>query len=80
MTTFNTPQFPDRAAAVTPSDATILPPSTIYVGVAGNVAVEPVVGGVAVTFTAVPAGSYIGVRVKRVLATGTTATNMVAIS
>ena len=75
-----TPRFPDRAVAVTPSDATILPPSTIYVGVGGDVAVEPWTGDNTVTFVGLPAGAIVPVRVRRVLATGTTATNLVQVS
>lgn len=50
----------------------------IYVGVAGDVTVETV-GGDTETFTAVPAGTFIPVMVKRVNSTSTTATNMVAL-
>jgi len=75
-----TPNFPDRAVAVTPSDATRFNPSTIYVGTTGNVAVMPKEGGVAVTFIAVPAGAVIPVRCVQVLSTGTTATSLVRVS
>lgn len=76
----STPRFPDRAEAVTPSDVTEFVPSTIYVGVTGDVTVQPAGGGSSVTFTAVPAGSVVPVRVTQVLSTGTTATNLVRVS
>jgi len=50
----------------------------LYVGVAGNVKVLTV-GGDEVTFTGVLAGSFIPVQVLRVFATGTTATNILAL-
>jgi hypothetical protein len=50
----------------------------IYVGVAGDVTVETAAGDVE-TFTAVPAGTYMPVMVKRVNSTATTATNLVAL-
>lgn len=73
-------EYPKRAVAVTPSDSTVISPSAIYVGVTGDVAVMPEVGGVSVVFKAVPAGSRVPVQVIQVLSTGTTATNMVAVS
>lgn len=68
------------AAAITPSDTTVLPGGTtrgIYVGVAGNVVA--LIGGTAITFTAVPAGSILPVAATRVNATGTTASGLVAL-
>lgn len=49
----------------------------IYVGGAG--AVVAIVGGVAVTFAAVPVGTTLMVGATRVNSTSTTATNMVAL-
>jgi len=50
---------------------------TIYCGVAGNIAVMDTEGN-SVTHLNVASGSYIGpFSVKRVLATGTTATNLI---
>lgn len=70
----------DRLAAVTPSDATDLTGvRAVYVGVTGNVALMALYDSAAVTFTAVPAGTIIPVRIKRVMATNTTATDIVAI-
>lgn len=73
-----TTQFPSRAVAVEPSDATYFVPSTIYCGSAGNVVVEPEVGGNTLTFVML-AGGIVPVKVVRVLA-ATTAANLVRIS
>jgi hypothetical protein len=75
-----------RAAAVTPSNTVDIPAVTggsnngcvLYVGGAGNLKVLTV-GGDEVTFTAVPVGTFVPVQVLRVFATGTTATNIVAL-
>jgi hypothetical protein len=76
-----------RAAAVTPSNTVDIPSVSggtsnngcvLYVGGAGDLKVDTV-GGDAVTFVAVPAGSFIPVQVKRVYSTGTTATSIVAL-
>ena len=70
-----------RAAAITPSDTVDLPWITraIYVGGAGDVKVDMGDSGTAIPFTAVPVGTVLPIRVKRVYATGTTATNLVAL-
>ena len=69
-----------RAAAITPSDSVALTvfPRAIYIGGAGNVSVLTL-GGDTTTFPGLAAGSILPVRVTRVNATGTTATNLVAI-
>lgn len=70
------------AAVITPSDTVDLAtvPKAIYIGVTGDVTVtlarDP--DGTNVLFKAVPVG-WLPVRPKRVWATGTTATNMVAL-
>ena len=66
------------AAAVTPNDSTDLNEITtsIYVGTAGTLKVTMVDGSV-VTYGAIAAGRH-PLRVKRVWATGTSATNIVA--
>ena len=70
-----------RAGAVTPSDAVDLTvyAKALYVGAAGNVRVLTVGGedADAVTFANHPVG-WLPVQVRRVLATGTTATQIVA--
>jgi hypothetical protein len=69
-----------RAAAVSPSDSSDLTSASraLYVGGAGDV-VLMTVGDDTVTFVAVPAGSILPMRVKRVLSTGTTATSILAL-
>jgi len=78
-----------RAAAVTPSNTATIPSISaqggagnngcvLYVGVAGDVKVTTA-GGDDVVFTGILAGSFIPVQVTKVFATGTTATNIVAL-
>jgi hypothetical protein len=68
-----------------PSDANDLAFITrgLYVGGAGNVVVQmkglPNAPRSQVTFSAVPAGTMLPIRAARILATGTTATLMVAV-
>jgi hypothetical protein len=69
------------AIAVTTSDTVNLLPgltNAIYVGGAGNV-VAVLENGDTVLFTAVPVGSVLPIRVKRINATLTTATALVAL-
>jgi hypothetical protein len=70
----------DNAAAVTPSDANDLTVVTrgLFVGGAGNVEVITH-GGQTVIFTGVVAGSILPIRVTRVKAASTTATNIMAL-
>lgn len=70
------------AVAVTPDDATDLATVTrsIYVGGTGDVSVILLWDTAAVTFSAVPAGTVLPIRAKRVMLTGTTATNLLALS
>ncbi len=66
--------------AVTPSDSTVFaePVRQLYIGTAGNVAVQTQ-DGVVVTFSNVNAGSYLGpFWITKVRATNTTASNIVA--
>lgn len=78
--------------AVTPSDTVPLAQEcrALYIGVTGNVAIKPlgpkVIGvstgpgtAIAVTFLACPAGSILPVRCTHVMATNTTATDIVAL-
>lgn len=68
-----------RAAAVTTSDSTPIATTTaLYIGVTGDVCVDMDDGGTAVVFKAHPVG-YMYARVNRVLATGTTATDILAL-
>ena len=70
-------------AAVTPSDATDLAryPKAIYAGVGGDIAMvgaHAPDGSAGVVWKSVPAGVPMPVVPRRILATGTTATNIVA--
>lgn len=70
----------ENAAAITPNDTTDLTNATrsLYIGGAGNVKIDTVLGDT-VTLSGVVAGTVIPVRVSRVYATGTTATNLVGL-
>jgi hypothetical protein len=69
----------DNQVAVTPSDSTDLAyiSRALFIGGAGNIVVTPSSGQANITYT-VPAGMILPIRVSRVLATGTTATNIVS--
>lgn len=66
--------------AVTPSDSVDFTFASrgLWVGTGGNVAVVGLNGQV-VTFTAVPSGTMLPVRAKRVNSTNTTASNIVSL-
>jgi len=67
--------------SITPNDGADLlsPVSSLYVGVSGNVTLVGAKGNT-VTFVGVPGGTILPVAVVRVLATGTTATNLIGLS
>lgn len=69
------------AVAVTPNDSTDLTvvPRALWVGGAGDLSVIMRDGSSPVTFTGITVG-YHPLRVSRVRATGTTATNIVALT
>ena len=79
-----------RAAAVTPSDTFDIPSIStdpgagknngcvLFVGGAGNIKVKTI-GGDEVTFNGINTGSFIPVQVVKVFATGTSATNILAL-
>ncbi|MGR6329199.1 spike base protein, RCAP_Rcc01079 family [Sphingomonas sp. XXL09] len=72
------------AAEIIPSDGTDLDqiPKGIYVGSAGDIAmigVGDLAGSTGVIWRNVPAGALIPYRPRRILATGTTAADLVAI-
>lgn len=76
-----TPVPGTSAFAVTASDSVTFPPSVIYVGGTGAVAILPADGSTTpVVFSGVPAGATLPVLAVQVRATGTTATNIVRIS
>ncbi|WP_407496372.1 hypothetical protein [Pseudooceanicola sp. MF1-13] len=68
------------AEAIVPDDAIDLPtlPRAIYVGAGGDISVT-LADGDTVTLAAVPAGSFLPLRVSRVFTTGTTAGAMLAL-
>lgn len=73
------------AYAVTPSDsADIAQCRALWVGGAGNLAIRSFdpnsQNSGSVTFVSVPAGTLLPVKTTRVFATGTTATNIVALA
>ena len=74
-----------KARAVTKSDSTVVAARALYVGGAGDVAVlmegDGLTGGTgtAVTFSAVPAGTFMPISVNKVMSTDTTATLIVAL-
>ena len=75
-----------RAASVTPSDTANIPSVSggtnngcvLYVGSAGTLRVQTV-GGDDVTFNNINTGAFIPVQIVRVYATGTTASNILAL-
>jgi hypothetical protein len=66
------------AVAVTPSDTAENNCHGLYIGTGGDVAVKGI-GGVAVTFKNVPAGTFIPMIVNRVMSTNTTAANILGL-
>lgn len=71
---------PAIGAVAVVNDVTIVPNYCrgIYVGTTGNVAVT-MANNDAVTFIAVQAGTVLPIRIKRVNASGTTATSIIAL-
>lgn len=70
---------PEDAAEITPSDtidSAVAVTRALYVGVAGDI-VLLMYGGATVTLRSVPSGSFLPLRVRRVLASGTTADGIV---
>jgi hypothetical protein len=70
-----------RSEPVTPSDATPLTdvPKALYVGTGGHVALRGTGDAAPRTWKNAPSGSIIPFRAQYVLATGTTATDILAI-
>lgn len=69
-----------QGVAITTSDtvALVSPCRAVYVGGAGNI--RAIMGGVEVNFIAVPVGTILRIVATRINATGTTATNLVALN
>lgn len=77
---FSNLEFPDNASVVTPSDSEEFDSANIiYVGSGGDVAVKTY-GGDTVTFAGIQTGAFLPVAVVQVLATGTTASDIVRCS
>jgi len=67
------------AAAVTPSDVTVLTPTrALWIGGAGNITVKMLGDGATVLFSNLPVGIF-PIQVIQVLSTGTTATAITAL-
>lgn len=68
-------------AVVTPSNSADLPAPArgLYVGNTGNVAVYALNGSTEIIWYNVPSGGYVRGQISRVLATNTTATNIIAL-
>ena len=66
---------------ITPNDAQDLSYVTkgIYVGEGGNVSILALRGETPVIFTNVPSGAILDVRAKKILATNTTAANIIGL-
>ena len=71
-----------NASVVTPSDTTDLarPARGLYIGGAGDIRLDTVGGQTNVLFAGTVTGSIVPVQATRIRATGTTATNIVALS
>jgi hypothetical protein len=69
-----------HAFAVTPSDSAVLAETTraIYVGTTGSIAAL-MLSGASVSFTAIPAGTVLPLRLTKIMATGTSAGGIVAL-
>ena len=66
------------AKSITPSDTAPIPTTrALYVGTTGDIAVR-MANGVTITFNSVPAGIF-QVQVDKVMATNTTASNIIAL-
>jgi hypothetical protein len=69
-----------KLTTVVPSDSALAPVGTksLYIGTTGNVTVLMRGAATPFTFTAVPAGAELAISPAKIMATGTTATNIVA--
>jgi len=70
---------PEHAAAITPADQPLAHVTrAVYVGTGGDLAVK-MAGGAVVTLANVASGSLLPIRVERVLASGTTASQILGL-
>lgn len=67
------------AFAITPNDTVAAPFTALYIGGAGDVTLISRNTGASVVFKAVPVGTTLYVAGSQVMATGTTATNIVGL-
>lgn len=69
-----------HAFAITPADNADLPevPRALYCGHGGNIAAT-MASGAALTFTNLPDGALLPIRLSRIAATGTTASGLVGL-
>jgi hypothetical protein len=75
------PAMPSHAFSVTKSDVDVFIHGIhIYVGTSGDVAVVPENDNTSVVFKNFPSGLVLPVKVKKVLSTGTTASDLVGVS
>lgn len=70
----------DHGFPISPSDSLDLtePTRAIYVGTGGNLAVT-LLSGAELTLANIPTGSIVPIRIRRIKATNTTATNLVGL-
>ena len=64
------------SVAVVPNDNTDVDFNSLYVGTAGDVTIKHTADGAAVNYKNVPAGFNLNVYCRRVMATGTTASDI----
>lgn len=68
-------------AACTPSDSTVFTQQTaLFIGAGGTVVVKGWGDTASTTFLNVPSGTFMPIQVRQVLATGTTATNILLLT
>lgn len=83
VNTSSNPSSPSEICfPIVPDDAADIQMGTkaIYVGLGGNLTIIPVRNQTPVLFTNIAPGSVLDVRVRRVLATGTTAGDIVGLA
>lgn len=83
LSTIDSPIAPaQNCFAVTPHDTAALPLVTkaIYIGLGGDLALLPVRGDTVVIFRNLPDGMILDVRARAILATGTTAVDIVGLA
>ena len=68
----------ERLVAVTPSNSTVVAFRAFYVGVGGDVAITDLYGAT-VTFKNMQAGAYYPFACTKIMATNTTATNIIGL-